>query len=301
MVEDRAQAVLRVVAGGRVLDGLADRHAQRAGAVGVLGQDGPAVVRRRAGAGHDRGAVRLHQDPPVRLLVVAGPDHVDLDFEVEQGAGERQGAAPLAGPGLGCDPLRAFLLVVEGLRDRGVRLVAAGRAAALVLVVDVGGGVEDLLQPVGPEQRAGPIQAVGLADRPGDLDLALGADLLADQGHREERGEVGRADRLAGPGVEDRCRRDRQVRHDVVPGSRDLVFREQELGVPVVAARVAHLGRSPGLVSRRRQSWGWSIRPGAPRNAGRPPPAYRGAPPGGDGPPPPLRSGCSGRRFASGE
>src|ERR1019366_8407469 len=163
----------------------------------------------------------------------------DLDLEVEHGAGKRKRAAPLARPGLGRDPLRTLLLVVEGLGDRRIRLVAAGRAAALVLVVDVSRRIEDLLEPTGPEEGTGPIQPIGLADRFGDLDLALGADLLADQGHREERGEVGRADRLAGARMKDRRRRDRQICGDVVPGPRDLVFREQELRVPVAAALLA--------------------------------------------------------------
>ena len=138
VVEHRAEGVLRVVAGRGVLDGLADRHPERARAVGRLAEDRPAVVRRQRRAGHDLRAVRLHQDPPVRLLVVAGADHVDLDLEAEVGAGERQGAPPLAGTGLGREALDALLLVVEGLGERGVRLVAAGRADALVLVVDVG-------------------------------------------------------------------------------------------------------------------------------------------------------------------
>ena len=80
---------------------------------------------------------------------------------------------------------------------RRVRLVAAGRADALVLVVDVGRRIERLLEAVGPVERARPVQAVGVADRLGDLDLALGRDLLADEGHREERRQVVRPDRLA--------------------------------------------------------------------------------------------------------
>ena len=71
----------------------------------------------RTGAGHDLRAVGLHQDPPVRLLVVARADHVDLDLEAEHRAGERQRAAPLAGAGLRREARHALLLVVVGLRQ----------------------------------------------------------------------------------------------------------------------------------------------------------------------------------------
>ena len=170
------------------------------GRSGVSARTVAAVVRRAAGAGDDLRAVGLHEDPAVRLLVVARADHVDLDLEAEDGAGERQRAAPLAGAGLGREPRDALLLVVERLGERRVRLVAAGRADALVLVVDVGRRIERLLQAVGAVERGRPVERVGVADRLRDLDLALGADLLDDQRHREERREVVRADRLA------RCR-----------------------------------------------------------------------------------------------
>ena len=95
------------------------------------------------------GAVGLHQVAPVRLLVVRGADHVDLDLEPEDRAGEGQRAAPLAGARLGREPLDALLLVVERLGERGVGLVAARRADALVLVVDVRRRIERLLEPMG--------------------------------------------------------------------------------------------------------------------------------------------------------
>ena len=151
------------------------------GLSGVPARTDAAVVGGQRRAGHDLRAVGLHQDPPVRLLVVARADHVDLDLEPEERAGEGERAAPLPGAGLGRDALDARFLVVEGLRDGGVRLVAAGRADALVLVVDVGRRIERLLEAVRPVERAGPVQAVGVADLLGDLDLALAADLLADQ------------------------------------------------------------------------------------------------------------------------
>ena len=129
------------------------------------------------------------------------------------------------------------LLVVEGLGERGVRLVAAGRADALVLVVDVGRRIERLLEAVGPIQRAGTVQAVRVADRFGDLDLTLARHFLADEGHREERGQVVGPDRLVRAGVERRRGRDRQVGRDVVPGARDPRFVEDELRLPGVRWR----------------------------------------------------------------
>ena len=245
MVEHRSEGVLGVVAGGGVLDRLADGHPERTRAVGRLGQDRPAVVRRQRGAGHDLRAVCLHQDPAIRLLVVAGADHVDLDLEAEERAGEGHGTPPLARARLGRDPGDALLLVVEGLGDGGVGLVAAGRADALVLVVDVRRRIERLLEAVRPVERAGPVQPVRVADRLGDLDLALGRHFLADEGHREERGQVVRSDRAERAGMQVRSRRDRQVGRDVVPGARDPRFVEDELRLPGIRWRHHALLHSP--------------------------------------------------------
>src|SRR6185437_10573225 len=101
VVEDGPQGVLGVLTGRGVLDGLADGHPERTGAVGSRSEYGPAVVGGWRGAGHDLRAVRLHEDPPVRLLVVAGANHVDLDLEPEIGARKGQGTPPLTGAGLG--------------------------------------------------------------------------------------------------------------------------------------------------------------------------------------------------------
>ena len=81
-------------------------------------------------------AVGLHQRPAIGLLIVGDPDHVDLDFEAEQRAGEGERGAPLPRAGLGRELRHALFLVVEGLGDGGVGLVAAGGADALVFVED---------------------------------------------------------------------------------------------------------------------------------------------------------------------
>ena len=97
-------------------------------------------------------------------------------------------------------------------------------------------------------ERRRPIELVRVTDGIGDLDLTVLADDLLDQLHREERCEIAGPDRLTGSGVERRRRRARQVRGDVVPGSRDAVLVEQEAGAvgqhgghdgsPLGAARV---------------------------------------------------------------
>src|SRR4029077_76089 len=128
---------------------------------------------------------------------------------------EGECTAPLAGSRLGREAGHALLLVVVGLRQSRVRLVAAGRAATLVLVVDVGRRVERLLEAMCAVERARPVQAIRVADGLRDLDLAILADDLLDQLHREQRREVGWSDRLAGARMKDGRRRRREIRGDV--------------------------------------------------------------------------------------
>ena len=165
----------------RILHGLADGDAQAARVT-----RGPRPARRarrwsgRWGWRHV-GAPELHHAAPVRLLLVAHLDHVDHHVEAEHLAGHGEGAAPLAGAGLGGDAGGALLLVVVGLRYGRVALVRAGRADAFVLVEDLGGRVERLLQARGTDERRRPPDAVDLTDLVGDLDVALRRDLLRDE------------------------------------------------------------------------------------------------------------------------
>ena len=85
------------------------------------------------------------------------------------------------------------------------------------------------LEAVSAVQRAGPVQRVGLADGLRDLDLAILADDLLDELHREQRREVPRPDGLARARMQHRRRRRRQVGRDVVPGARDPILVEDEL------------------------------------------------------------------------
>jgi hypothetical protein len=207
VVEDGAERVVRVRPAGRVADRVADRRAERPGVVRV-------VDRRR----HDLAAPDLHHRPPVRLLLVRRPDHVDLAFEAEQRRGERQRAPPLAGAGLRRQSGDAVLLVVERLGHRGVRLVRSGRRDRLVLVVDTGRRSERPFEPLGPDERRRAPQPQDVEHLAGHVDPRRRRDLLTDERHREERRQVVRADRLPRCRVQRRLQRLGQVRGDVEPG-----------------------------------------------------------------------------------
>src|SRR5205807_7796250 len=185
-----AERVGRILALRRVLDRLRDRDPEAARRVRVLLEDraaGLGVARR---ARDDLRAPGLDHRAPVRLLLVRDLDHVDLALEPNQLARERERAPPLARAGLGREPRAPFLLVVEGLRDRRVWLVAPRRADALVFVEDAGAGADRLLEPVRPEKRRRPPEAVDVEDFLRDRDLGVLGDLLPDELHREERRKI---------------------------------------------------------------------------------------------------------------
>ena len=207
VVEHRSQRVVGVLAAGGIPDRVADRHAQRARAVRL-------VDRRR----HHLATPGLDHHPTVRLLVVRGPHHVDLAGEAEEGAREGQRAPPLTGAGLGGDPLNPLLAVVVRLGDGGVGLVRPGGRDRLVLVVDAGRGVERLLEAAGPHQGSRTPEPEDVEHLTGDVDPRVGRDLLEDQRHREEGGQVLRARGLAGAGVQRRLDGLRKARHDIEPG-----------------------------------------------------------------------------------
>ena len=104
----------------------------------------------------------LHHRAPVGLLVIGGADHEHLALQPEQGAGEREGGAPLTGPRLGCQALDTGARVLVRLRHGGIGLVRAGRRDALILVVDARWGLKRTLEATGAEQRCGTPQPVGV-------------------------------------------------------------------------------------------------------------------------------------------
>src|SRR5881397_2726599 len=102
----------------------------------MLGEHRATGLRVLGRARDDLRAPRLDHRAPARLLLVRDLDHVDLALEPDQLARERERAPPLARAGLGREPRPPFFLVVERLRDGGVRFVAPGWTDALVLVED---------------------------------------------------------------------------------------------------------------------------------------------------------------------
>ncbi len=197
--------------------------------VGALRQNSAARVRLVRRRGHAARSIGFHERAPVRLLVVGDAHHEDLHVDAEERARVRERRSPLPRPGLRRDPPDARLPVVESLCDRGVRLVAAGRAHALVLVVDLRRRIERLLQAARAVQRARAPVAIDVAHRLGDLDVALGRDLLHDERHREQRREVVGSHRLHRARVKDRRRRRRQVGNQVVPALGQTGFVEYVL------------------------------------------------------------------------
>ena len=96
----------------------------------------------------------------------------------------------------------ALPLVVVRLRHRGIQLVRAGRADAFVFVINTCRRIERLLQAARAHKRRRPPLRVNLPHFSGNLNLALGADLLHDQGHGKQRREIVGTDRLQGSRVQ---------------------------------------------------------------------------------------------------
>ena len=235
VVEHAPQGVVGVAMGGGVLHRLGDGHSQRARAFRVVGQDGAPRIGEFRGGGDDLGAPQLHHALAVGLLGAGDLDHVDRALKAEQGAGQGQGAAPLAGAGLGGQAADAGLLVVPRLGDGRVGLVGAGRRDSFELIVDPGRGAERLFQAMGAIERRRPPELVDLPDLVRDVDPAVGGHLLLDQRHGEDGQHVVRGERFEGLGIDDRRQGTRHVGDDVVPLPGDLVFAEKNFGIHVVS------------------------------------------------------------------
>ena len=236
VVQDAPERVLGVFVLDRVLDRLAYGYAERSRRVGMLLQDVAAGLREVRRARVNLGPVGLHHDAPVGLLVVADADHVDRAIEVHHAAGEGQGGAPLARSGLRGQAPDALLAVVVRLGDGGVRLVAAGRADALVLVVDVGRGVEELFQAAGAEERGRAPEAVDLTHLFGDGNIGLRRHFLLDNRLREDRGESLGPHRLHRGRIQRRLQLEGQIGHQVVPALGDGLLVEEEFRCSTVLA-----------------------------------------------------------------
>ena len=120
-------------------------------------------------------------------------------------------------------------LLYQACGDGGVELVRAGRADAFVLVIDPRRRIERFLQAARANQRRRTPLRINLPHLSGNLDLALGADFLNDQGHGKQRSEIGRAERLERAGMQWRRERLGQIGKNVVPGLRNTALRQIEL------------------------------------------------------------------------
>jgi hypothetical protein len=109
--------------------------------------------------------------------------------------------------------------------------MAARGTGPLVFVKDTRRRSQVFFQSVCPEKGAGAEEVVDFLDLLRDFDVALRAELLHNQAHGEELGQVIRGYRFAGGGVEHRGQGLRQVGQDIIPGRGHLAFFEIELGL----------------------------------------------------------------------
>eukprot|EP00906_Rhabdomonas_costata_P035760 RCo050234 len=230
VVQHAAQAVLSLGVLRGDLHGLGDGNAQAPVTVGLLRANLAATLRAFRGTAEHLGTEALHVGLAVGLLQVRSRHLVDLHGKPKHASRVGEGAPPLPGPSLCGQPLGPRQLVVVGLGNRGVALVAARGADSLVLEVDVRRGAQDALQVVSPVQRAGAVQAVRISNLLGNRDVAIrGIELLADQLGREQGCKVLGLQRLLRAGVQEGRTGRGQVRGQVVPLGRDVTLLQHEL------------------------------------------------------------------------
>src|SRR3972149_2899155 len=140
----------------------------------------PSSLRLRAWASVNFSIPELHQDSSVGFLVVASLHHVHSTVKAEHHAAERQSGAPLTSSRLRCQTFGSFLHVVVGLGNRRVGLVAAGRADALVLVVDLGRRLQGLLESDRSDKGSGSPKLVGFPHFFRDVYPSILAELLCE-------------------------------------------------------------------------------------------------------------------------
>src|SRR5688572_31228415 len=136
--------------------------------------------------------------------------------------------------------------------------MAAYGTDPFVLIEYLGRGIQLSLQPPRPVEGAWPEEPVCLHNFVRYVDVPFLADLLLDDLHWKEWGEVGRPDRLPCARVEDGGRGRVQVGLDVVPGPRYILLVEQilcalarQIGLPLqlIAINVRIHGCSPFMLS----------------------------------------------------
>ena len=153
MVEYAPQGVFGILTLHGHFNRFTNGDAETPRAIGICGQDRTTGGGLRAGASNHPCAVGLHQGTAVGLLVVAHLHHIDEDLKAEEGAGERERRTPLASTSFGDNTLHTLLLVVVSLRNSGIWLVATSWANTLILVVDLGRGIEGPFEATRPVER----------------------------------------------------------------------------------------------------------------------------------------------------
>ena len=229
MIQHGTERVLAVRRRNGQLDGLRNRAAQGTLVIGIHRQDILAGAGGHRRGRRDRRAECLHDGAAVRLLVVAGLDHIHRALDAELLGRIGKGAAPLAGSGLRGDIGDTLLLGVIGLRQGGIQFVRTRGGDTLVLEIDVGRGAEGRLELIGTHQRRAAVGRILLADRLRNGNPFVdGIELLLGTLFAEDGVEVFRLERLPGAGMEDGLGLVGHNRLDVEPCLRDLAVRENE-------------------------------------------------------------------------
>src|SRR5262249_55839188 len=114
------------------------------------------------------GTAQPHERPAVGLLLVTAPHHEDCAVHSVSPAGHRERAAPLSRARAGYHLTYSGPVVIIGLRQRRIKLVAARRARALMFEVDVSRRAKSLLEPSRTIQRGWPPPLIFSAYRIGN-------------------------------------------------------------------------------------------------------------------------------------
>ena len=158
-------------------------------------------------------------------MLIAYFDHKDPAVKAEIRAGHRQRGAPLAGSGLGGNPLQPLLFGVIGLGHRRVELVAARGVVAFEFVVDMRRSAQLLLKAISPDERRGTVHFVEVMNFVWDFNKpVVVVKLLSNQFFAEYGRELFGGHRLKCPGIEQRRRLYLHIGADIVPVLRKLVF-----------------------------------------------------------------------------
>ena len=230
VVQHAAQRILGVRMRHRILNRFADGDAQAAGAMRVFGQQFAPELGLIAGTGMNRRAPGVHQQPAIRLLLVADLDHIDVALQSKQLAGQGERRSPLARARFRRQPLGAGGLVEVSLRHRSIGLVAARRTGPFILVVDVRRRFQRPLQPHRPQQRRRPPQRIDLAHRFRDFDPPVRAHFLPHQVLGENLRHHLQRHRLARARMQRRRKGFGKIGQQIVPLLGNVRLRQHESG-----------------------------------------------------------------------